>query len=164
MVFLFVFIIRIKICGTVWLTDASRAVNCFERDRFRWKKKGARKGAAVKSCPRTKRIATFGHRKSGCHRFKLRLSMLAITFLSLRDISPIRGITCLGRQKRTKRLLRSFFIHCESNGISTTRQCRVVYHQSVRTVYHHALACIKTFRNDDIQLLTKLMICNSLLN
>ena len=92
--FFFVFIIRIKICGTVWLTDASRAVNCFERDRFRWKKKGARKGAAVKSCPRTKRIATFGHRKSGCHRFKLRLAMLTITLLSLRDISPIRGITC----------------------------------------------------------------------
>jgi hypothetical protein len=27
----------------------------------------------------------------------------------------------------------------------------VVSHQSVRTVYHHALACIKNFRNDDIQ-------------
>ena len=99
MVFLFVFIIRIKISGTVWLTDASRAVNCFKHDRFRWKKKGVRKGAAVKSCPRTKRKATFGHRKSGCHRFKLRLAMLTITLLSLRDISPIRGITCLGRQK-----------------------------------------------------------------
>ena len=36
----------------------------------------------------------------------------------------------------------------------------VVSHQSVRTVYHHALACIKNFRNDDIQNFV-LMICNS---
>ena len=37
---------------------------------------------------------------------------------------------------------------------------RVVSHQSVRTVYHHALACIKKcFRNDDIQNFA-LMICN----
>ncbi len=39
----------------------------------------------------------------------------------------------------------------------------VVSHQSVRTVYHHALACIKTFRNDDIQNFV-LMICNPLRN
>lgn len=37
----------------------------------------------------------------------------------------------------------------------------VVSHQSVRTVYHHALPCIKKrFRNDDIQNFA-LMICNS---
>ena len=36
---------------------------------------------------------------------------------------------------------------------------RVVSHQSVRTVYHHALPCIKKcFRNDDIQNFA-LMIC-----
>ena len=39
----------------------------------------------------------------------------------------------------------------------------VVSHQFVRTVYHHALACIKNFRNDDIQNFV-LMICNSLQN
>ena len=48
-----------------------------------------------------------------------------------------------------------FFIHCESNGIS-----------SPSGVYHHALACISSaeggilFRNDDIQSLAELMICN----
>ena len=47
-----------------------------------------------------------------------------------------------------------FFIHCESNGIS-----------SPSGVYHHALACISSaivcilFRNDDIQN-SVLMICN----
>ena len=37
----------------------------------------------------------------------------------------------------------------------------VVSHQSVRTVYHHAKRVSKNFRNDDIQLPQKLMICNS---
>ena len=57
-----------------------------------------------------------------------------------------------------------FFIHCESNGISSTRLCRVVSHQSVRTVYHHTFRCVsKPFRNGDIQDFV-LMICNSLRN
>ena len=56
-------------------------------------------GAAVKSCRRFKTVATFGNCKSGCRRFELRLASLSITLLSLRDISPIRGITCLRRFK-----------------------------------------------------------------
>ena len=52
------------------------------------------------------------------------------------------SILSVGPKKRTKQLLRSFFIHCESNGISSTTVFVVVSHQSVRTVYHHAPACI----------------------
>ena len=97
------------------------------------------------------------------HRFELRFATLSITLLSLCDISPNRGIPCLRRQKTLVLRNESFFIHCESNGISSaagcissTRQRRVVSHHTFRRVS-------KSFRNDDIQNFV-LMICNSLRN
>ena len=56
--------------------------------------------------------------------------------------------------KNSRSSERVFFIHCESNGILSTRRCRVVSHHTFRCV-------LKICRLDDIQLLAKLMICNS---
>ena len=50
-----------------------------------------------------------------------------------------------------------FFIHCESNGISSAVRLYII----TRSVYIINRRLHKRFRNDDIQRLVPLMICNS---
>lgn len=45
----------------------------------------------------------------------------------------------------------TFFIHCESYGISSPREARCISLPHWCGAYHHAYACIKIFPNDDIQ-------------
>ena len=68
--------------------------------------------------------------KRWCHRFELRLALLSITLLSLCDISPNRGSSCLRRQKTLVLLNECFFIQADRLGISSRRSR--VYHRRRR--------------------------------
>ena len=54
-------------------------------------------------------------------------------------------------KKQTSNSLSVFLSIAKAMAYHHGRLDALVSHQSVRTVYHHALACIKSFRNDDIQ-------------
>ena len=77
---------------------------------------------------------------------------------------------CLRRQKRQVERLVFFYPLRKQWHIINDSNAIVVSHQSIRTVYHHALACIKNafammiykaFCFDDMQFLAELMIYNA---
>ena len=59
--------------------------------------------------------------------------------------------------KKSRSLERDFFIRCESHGISSAVRLYII----TRSVYIINRRLQKRFRNDDIQRLALLMICNS---
>ena len=68
-------------------------------------------------------------------------------------------------KKIDKFRLVDFFIHCESNGISSRVSVYIIKSGVAALVSHHTFMCaLKNLRNEDMQLLTPLMICNFLRN
>ena len=68
---------------------------------------------------------SFGNRKSACHRFELRFATLSITLLSLCDISPNRGISCLRR---------SYILRCPKGGTGERIPTGILYTSAKREV------------------------------
>ena len=83
--------------GTSGLTAALRAVNCIVTEALAVREEARRGWRSGQKLPALQAVSNFWAPQEGCHRFELRLALLSITLLSLRDISPIRGITCLRR-------------------------------------------------------------------
>ena len=65
------------------------------------------------------------------------------------------------KKLRTTSVVLNFFIQADRLGISSAEGCISSTRQSRYCISSHLQVCIKICRLDDIQLLAKLMICNS---
>ena len=103
---------------TLWLTAASRAVNCIEPDRCLWQMKGGWNGVAVETHRRSKPLWISSTAS--------RTLFFFLTFGGGKNIFVSKIESCLRRQKRTKQRLRSFFIQADRLGISSHEVCITV--------------------------------------
>ena len=94
-------------------------------------------------------ILTFGHRKSRLWETEVSQQFSSLIFE-----------LCLRRQKTLVLRNEDFFIHCESNGISSRVSVYIINTALPCCISSHRRCVSKIFRNDDIQNFV-LMICNS---